>query len=438
MNKSDINTRYKIFHILIDNEINSIRIDYLLSSESTFKNFSSQDIRFIHKVVYGIIRHKTKLDYYISRFYSGNFKKCLIKYKIILRIGVFQLFYMNSVPNYAAVDTTVELCKKIDFSKVKLINALMRKLSDNIDLKNQDIRNNSIKFSHPEWLIKKWSNRWTDSDVLQLLNWNNSEPKIWFRINTLKISIDQMYSDLNDAGIDFITHSLLNEFFCSKSVQLLIKSSMIKENLISIQNPANGLVVKLLNPKRGDNVFDGCSAPGGKSLYINELTDGNIKINSYDIDAQRIYLMNKHLKNYNLDNIVCYEKDLTNDSIPNYDLGLIDVPCSGTGVISKKVDIKWRRKQKDILEMSNLQSKIINNVSQYLNSGGVLVYSTCSIEEEENWEIINNFLNSNNNFKLDIASKFIPDEYVDKNGCLSIFPPAHDLDGIFAARLIKE
>ena len=212
----------------------------------------------------------------------------------------------------------------------------------------------------------------------------------------------------------------------------------MKKKIISIQNPANGFVVKLLNPKKGDSIFDGCSAPGGKSMYINELTGGDVKINSYDIDNKRIDVMNKYLKNCKINNIKCQQKDLMHDLIPNYDLGLIDVPCSGTGVISKRVDIKWRRKQTDILEMNKIQNKILNNVAQYLNSGGTLVYSTCSIEKEENWEIINNFLNSNDNFRLDIASKFIPDEYVDENGCLSIFPPIHDLDGIFAARLIKE
>ena len=125
------------------------------------------------------------------------------------------------------------------------------------------------------------------------------------------------------------------------------------------------------------------------------------------------------------------------DSISNYKIGLIDVPCTGTGVISKRIDIKWRRSIENISEMVKIQSSIINNISKYLDKKGVLVYSTCSIEEEENWGIIDNFLNSHQDFKLDRADKFIPKEYVDKNGCLSIFPPTHNLDGIFAARLIK-
>jgi len=438
LNKPDINTRLKIFNILVDNEIKSVRIDHILSSDSTFENYSPQDIRFIHKIVYGIIRHRSKLDYYISKYYKGKFKKCLIKHKIILRIGIFQLFYMDSIPNYAAVNTTVELCKKVAFSKVSLINALMRKLSDNIDLKNQSIAESAIRFSHPKWLIKKWINKWGDDKVLQLLKWNNLEPKIWFRINTLKISIDKMHSKLQGMNIDFSAHSVLNEFFYSDSIQILLKSDMMSQNFISVQNPANGLVVKLLDPQKKTSIFDGCCAPGSKSMYINELTNGQVKINAYDIDARRIHVMNKSLEKNDIKNITCYQRDLGIESIPNYDVGLIDVPCTGTGVISKRVDIKWRRKKEDILEMSKLQSSIISNVSQYLNSGGVLVYSTCSIEKEENWEIVNNFLNSNNNFKLDIANNYVPNEYVDENGCLSIFPPTHALDGIFAARLIKE
>ena len=126
-----IKTRIQIFKILFDNEIKSMRIDNLLSIENIFNNFNNDEIRFIHKIIFGIIRHKSKIDYYISKYYDGNFKKLLIKHKIIIRIGVYQLFFMDSIPDYAAVNTTVDLCKKIDKSKVNLINALMRKLSGN-------------------------------------------------------------------------------------------------------------------------------------------------------------------------------------------------------------------------------------------------------------------------------------------------------------------
>ena len=177
------NVRLKIYTILFNHEKKSIRIDYLLSDDRIFNDFNNDEIRFIHKVVFEVLRHKSKIDYYISQYYDGNFKKLLIKYKIILRIGVYQLFFMNSVPKYAAVNTTVDLCKIIDQSKVNLVNAIMRKLSNNIPKKNI-ISDISIKYSHPKWLIDKWLKNWSKDEVIKLLKWNNSEPEIWFRINT--------------------------------------------------------------------------------------------------------------------------------------------------------------------------------------------------------------------------------------------------------------
>jgi len=239
---------------------------------------------------------------------------------------------------------------------------------------------------------------------------------------------------LNQKKINFKISDVLENFFYSNSVQELLKSNIMRNGFISVQNPANGLVVKLLNPQQNKIIFDGCAAPGGKTNYINELTKGKNKIYSYDIDNKRIALMLNNLSN----NIRCYRADLSRDPIKNYDVGLIDVPCTGTGVLSKRVDIKWRRKIEDISEMNKIQLSIMKNVSKYLNNKGVLVYSTCSIEKEENWGIVNNFLNFNDEFQLDRADKFVPTEYVDENGCLSIFPSYKDLDGIFAARLIKK
>ena len=437
MINSDTSVRYQIFKILFENEINSVRIDYLLSPDALGDNFSDSEIRFIHKITYGIIRNKSKLDYYISKFYDGKFKKLLNKYKIILRIGVYQLFYMDSVPEYAAVNTTVDLCKRVDTSKSKLINAIMRKLSINNVIKNKDIKDMAIKYSHPKWMLDKWKKIFSDDQILKILKQNNQEPKIWFRVNTLKTSIKDIFDLLNKQNISFEQSDIIEPFFYTNSVQELLKSDIMISGLISVQNPANGLVVQLLNPQKDKVIFDGCSAPGGKMSYINEFTGGDNEINSYDNDKKRIQIPIKYIKKFNIKNVKYYNLDLSKDQIKPYDIGLIDVPCTGTGVLSKRVDLRWRRKPEDLKEMTLIQSSIINNVSKYIKDDGVLVYSSCSIEKEENWEIVYNFLNSNTDFKLDNADKFIPKKYVDKNGCLSILPSSNGLDGVFAARLIK-
>ena len=437
MNKADIKLRLVIFNILSKNEIKNKRIDYLLSDQSFFLCLDNNEISFIHNIIYGIIRNKSKLDFFISNFYDGNYKKLLIKYKIILRIGLYQILYVDSIPNYASVNSTVNLVKAIDKSKSNLINAIMRKFTLNNSFLHKPIDDISIEYSHPKWLLDKWSNSWSKSEIIDILRWNLLKPKVWFRVNSNKTSISEVLNILKEKKITYIFHDTLRVFFYCSNTQGVLKSYLMTDGYLSVQDPGNGLVVRLLNPKKSQIILDGCSAPGGKGIYINELTNGQANIDSYDNSITRLTKMKKRLELLNIKNIKCHIKDLEKDKVKYFENGLIDVPCTGTGVISKRVDLKWRRKLSDINEMALMQKNILSNTSEYLKVGGSIVYSTCSIEKEENWDIINNFLNSNNNFKLDRAEKYIPKRYVDKNGCLSIFPPKDNMDGIFAARLTK-
>ena len=437
MSKTDIKLRLIIFNILSKHELRNKRIDYLLSDQSFFLDLNNDEIRFIHNIIYGIIRNKSKLDFFVSQFYDGNYKKLLIKYKIILRIGLYQFLYVDSIPNYASVNSTVNLVKAIDKSKTNLINAIMRKFSLNNSFFNKPINDISIKYSHPKWLLNKWTSSWNNNEIIDILKWNLLKPKIWFRVNSNKTSINVVLDFLKEKKITYKIHDTLKVFFYCSDSQTLLKSNLMIEGYLSVQDPANGLVVRLLNPKISQTILDGCSAPGGKGIYINELTNGEANIDSYDNNIVRLAKMKKRLKSLNIRNIRCHIRDLEKEKVKYFEKGLIDVPCTGTGVISRRVDLKWRRKPSDINKMTLIQKNILYNISKYLNVGGSIVYSTCSIEKEENWEIINNFLNSNNNFKLDRAEKYIPSRYVDKNGCLSIFPPRDKMDGIFAARLTK-
>ena len=427
-----------VYQILKDNELKSIRLDYLLSDRLINNDFSNSDLRFIHKLVYGITRNKRTLDFHIEKTYDGKYKKLLTKFKILLRIGLYQIHYMNSVPDYASVNTVVELAKIIDKNKVGLVNAILRNLSKLDLIDNKNIDKLSIKYNHPDWMIDKWSKVHENQTLLSILEANNREPIIWFRINSLKTNQMQVKSILKNIGVEIEFCSFFDNFFKSSSPQKVLKSELINKDFVSVQNPSNGLVVKLLDPKKDKVIIDGCSAPGGKLKFINEITGGNEEIKCYDSDQKRLGIINNYLKKYKIINISCQTKNLANEKIEEFDLGLLDVPCSGTGVMSKRADLRWRRRPSDLKEMIQIQSSILANVAKYVKQSGVLVYSTCSIEEEENWQIIDNFLNSNSNFELDLANKFVPKQFVDNNGCLSILPNSYGLDGIFAARLIKK
>ena len=193
----------------------------------------------------------------------------------------------------------------------------------------------------------------------------------------------------------------------------------------------------MLEPKTGDTVLDVCAAPGTKSLMIAEMVESDGNVLSSDKDDIRVKMGILDIKRHQMQNIHWSVLDALKDNFPPSKKILVDAPCTGTGVIGRRPDIKWRRQLGDVIAMADLQLSILNHVSRYLLSGGTIVYATCSLEPEENWEVVERFLNSNRKFKLIPPNSNIPKRWVNKNGCLMTFPAYHDTDGMFAAKLFK-
>ena len=194
----------------------------------------------------------------------------------------------------------------------------------------------------------------------------------------------------------------------------------------------------MLDPQKDETIIDACSAPGGKTSYISELMENTGKIYAYDLSIERIGRLKTGLERLKATNVEISKKDTTKIDLPKVSKILLDVPCSGTGVMAKRADLRWRRTMDNILEMYLIQRKLLWHASTFLEPGGVLVYSTCSVEPEENWMVIDAFLNSHPNFKVEDASNFVPSEFVNENGALETFPPRHTIDGGFAVRLRKD
>ena len=211
---------------------------------------------------------------------------------------------------------------------------------------------------------------------------------------------------------------------------------MFSKGNFFVQDRAAGAVIELLDPRPGDVVLDVCAAPGTKSIYIHEKLNGIGKLFSYDINQSKIDVAKRYSKALELD-INWGVKNAVFDVYPEADKILIDAPCSGTGVIARKPDIKWERSFDEIDTLSALQFKILKNVSRFLKKNGVIVYSTCSLESQENWNVVKSFLKLNTNFKIESAERFIPKQWLNKNNCLETFPPRDKVDGMFAAKIIK-
>ena len=404
-------------------------------------NITDQDRRFITMLVQGTVRLTGRLDWELKQVFVGEYDELKDSLRILLRLGAYQLFYMNSVPDYAAVTTTVQLAKKIHPNLGGLTNAVLRTLINleerNIPDEHTPVATLADYLSHPEWLINKWIKDQNYEKARALAEWNNENPQLWFRVNRLEYTPTKFKNYLKKHEIKFEQFEHIPEFFQTSKHQELIKSDIFKEGKISIQDPAAGLVVKLVDPQKKESIIDACAAPGGKSSYTAELLKNTGSILSLDSNEKRLDRLDSTISRLHITNTETDLVDITEDEVPMTDKMLLDVPCSGTGVMAKRADIRWRRSIDDILEMHLLQRKILWAASNYINPGGVIIYSTCSVEPEENWMVVEAFIKSHPDFSIESAKDKVPDIFVDDNGALVTYPPEHKIDGGFAVRLRK-
>ena len=360
-----------------------------------------------------------------------------------MRISVYGLSFTVDPPTYAVVDSAVELAKKLTNSKgAGFVNAVLRKivkkLNRSSDWKSkyrEEIEWNSV----PTWLYKKWEKEYKETDLKVLLNEINKRPYVNLRFSPSEISSDTILDELNKDSIRVEQNEIHNNFLKVKyDLRGLLTSKLFQSGKISLQDPAAGEIVNLLNLKNNDIVIDACAGPGTKTLQIaQKLSDTGLVLAS-DNNPKRVMMGERDVKRHKLTNIKWSVKDASKDSFKLVKKILIDVPCSGTGVLARKPDIRWRRKKGDILRFSELQFSILKNMSKYLRKGGEIVYSTCSLEKEENWSVVERFLNLYSNFIIVPAQIDHPKGWINNKGCLETLPHVHGVDGMFAVKLKRK
>ncbi|MBC8257076.1 MAG: hypothetical protein H8E85_07180, partial [Candidatus Marinimicrobia bacterium] len=314
---------------------------------------SDQDRRFITMLVQGTVRLSGRLDWELRQVFVGDYEDLKEGLRILLRLGVFQLFYMDSVPDYAAVTTTVQLAKKIHPNLGGLTNAILRTLvgleERSVPDEHTPIANVADYLSHPEWLISKWIKDKNFDQAKALAEWNNEYPSLWFRVNRLEYTPTKFKNYLKKHDIKYEQFEHIPEFFQTSKHQELIKSDIFKEGKISVQDPSAGLVVQLVDPKKKESITDACAAPGGKSSYMAEKLNNTGSILSLDSNEERLNRLDNTLERLNITNTESDLVDITEDEVPITDKMLLDGPCSGTGGMAKRADIRWRRSIDDIL-----------------------------------------------------------------------------------------
>jgi len=440
----------------------ALKILYDINEKGAYSNISINkyfnihelkeiDKAFITELVYGTVKWKLTIDWIIEQFSNVKLSKISPWIINILRMGVYQLLFVDRVPATAACNESVKLAKRYGHAASSgYVNAVLRSIARNKEKieypdKNRDVlRFLSIKYSHPEWMVKRWVDLFGTDFTEELLYSNNEIPELTIRVNTLKATRNELAENLKMSGYDVENGRYIEQALIIKNPQSISEMESFKKGYFQVQDESSMLVAQILDPKPGELVIDVCSAPGGKATHLAELMKNKGCVIARDIHEHKIKLINDAVNRLGL-NIV--KTELFDAAIPDEryrekaDRVLVDAPCTGLGIIRRKPDIKWERTEADIREITGLQKKILHAASTYVKPGGTLVYSTCTINPEENEDVVMDFVQSNSSFRLVDITQYLPQSLQRPdavNGYIQLFPNTDKVDGFFIARVVRK
>ncbi len=419
-------------------------LDKLVDAELRSGELPDVDKGLLTELVHGVLRWQNKLDWVLNGFSHGNFAKSDINVKNALRVGLYQILFLERIPHAAAVNEAVEFIKRIRGDKpAGLVNAVLRNIIRNIegirypDPAQDKVQYLSVMGSHPHWMVKRWHQRLGPEETEKLLLANNERPMLSLRINKLKTEPGTFLRQLDLQSIPYQGSNHIDYFVKVKSFPRIGQNEMFRSGIFTIQDESAALPCILLGPKPGERVLDMCAAPGGKTTHIAELMKNEgevIAIDKYDIKLSFIKAACERLGLKNVKLLVADSSVMEHEQV---DRVLVDAPCSGLGVLTKKPDLKWKRDVSDVVKLAKLQGELLDNGARFVKPGGVLVYSTCTTEPEENQEIVKSFLARHPEFRLENAGDFVSHAVVNQEGFVETFPHKHGMDGSFAARMVR-
>ncbi len=397
-------------------------------------NIDERDFAFIKEITTGVVRNKTYLDYVIRENSKVRFNRIHKIILSILEMAIYQMYFLDKVPDYSIVDESVNLAKIYgNKGSISFTNGILRSISKEkalqVTLKNS-IDNLSTYYSHPRFYTEYFYDNYGEEFTKKLLKANNEKPPFTIRVNTLKTNKDELIKDLSEADFDIEETTYVNALNVLNP-NGIIDTEFFEKGYFYVQDLGSILVSTFLNPRKDSKVLDLCAAPGGKTTHLSELMDNTGEIIACDKSKGKIKLIKENAKRLGCTNISPRVNDarvLNEEFINNFDYVLVDAPCSGTGLYRKKPDIKWNKGIDDLKELGVIQLEILNKAKEYVREKGLLIYSTCSLSKIENEDVIENFLKENENFKI----KKIRDKDV-----LKLFPSVDGSDGFSICLLEK-
>lgn len=428
-----VNTRDLVVDILLavtrDGEFSHIAIRNVLDK---YRYLPKQDRAFITRVSQGTLERMTEIDYIINQFSKTKVNKMKPVIRSIIRSGVYQLKYMDAVPDSAACNEAVKLAGKRGFSGLKgFVNGVLRNISRNLDrVEYPDEQKNpaealSVRYSMPQWLVERFLKQYGQERCIHILDAFLREKSTSIRVNTESISVEELQASLERQGIWVKKNSMLPYALFITGYEALDGIPEFEEGLFYVQDTASMMVAETASPKPGDFVLDVCAAPGGKSVHMAQLLAGTGMVEARDLTEYKAEMIRENAERCRISNlrVKVWDALIFDESMEQQaDVVIADLPCSGLGVIGTKTDIKYKISEEKIHSLCELQSRILDVVHRYVKPQGILMYSTCTMTPEENDIQVSQFLLRHPEYTLLSQRQLLPDE-----GC----------DGFFIAKLQK-
>ena len=397
----------------------------------------SRDAALATRLCFGVLQNRILLDYYLGRLSTVRLEKMEPAVRNALRLGAYQVLFLDRIPDHAAVSEAVDLSRKGSKNprSAGLVNGVLRSL---VRQKGslEPPADPEIRYSHPKWLADTFIRRLGREEAERLMAADNGEPPTCAQVNTIKATTEQVTEALRAEGVEVEPHPWLPNCLLLSHTGSLEELTAFRKGLFYIQDAAARLAVLAADPKRGMEVLDACAAPGGKSFAAAIAMDGRGSITSCDIHPHKIDLIQAGAKRLGMDCIsakMLDGKEYKEEFLDGFDLVLADVPCSGLGIIRKKPDIRYKD-PKPMEGLPRVQKAILNNVCRYVRPGGALLYATCTLLERENEDVVHDFLDNHKDFTLE-GFKVPGDFEGAKEGMVTCWPHRHSTDGFFFAKL---
>jgi 16S rRNA (cytosine967-C5)-methyltransferase len=438
--------RQLALQVLCRAETSGVFADQLVATVAAERGLSPQARAFLRELSYGVLRWRNRLDWALGRVSTRPLETLTPAVRNLLRLGAYQLNFMDRIPPYAAVSETVQLAKQIDHAGVvAYVNAVLRAMERQRNaLSPPNARQDLLAYltitqSHPRWLVDRWLDCYGSQQTMAMCHADNMRPPLVLRVNSLRTTRERLLNSLMADGCEAEPCRYAPDGVLVESHSALDQLHSYREGWYTVQDEAAILCGYLLAPQPGERVLDACAAPGGKATHAAELMGDRGEILCLDHSHQRLKLLEENARRLGLKCLRCLVGDAERSELePGFDRILVDAPCSGLGVLRRHPDAKWRKGPELIATMAQHQIRILEHVSHAVKRGGLLLYITCSTEAEENQRIVHAFLDSHPNYELEAVANDLPDTarvFARLEGWFQTWPGPEGLDGFFGARL---